>query len=102
MILSASRIKIATTRQGLIIYNDFIYETCGNYRESKINKYSMDTAEIVDTKKINDEYFAEGCIIIDEKLLILTWKEGVILEYDLRTFDFIRTIPLRSTTTTEA
>ena len=72
--------------QGLFVYNDVMYETCGLYGESKLH-INIDTASgrASETYAFDDNIFAEGSTILNDKIYVLTYKENKIYKFDLKT-----------------
>lgn len=72
--------------QGLEFHGDTLYESIGQYGKSKLRKVDLESGEVLKEIKLDDQYFAEGLTILDDKLYLLTWQEGEGFIYDLRTF----------------
>lgn len=76
--------------EGLIWNNNALYESAGNYKESKIFKSDLATAKATQSIKIPDEYFGEGIAILNDKIYQLTYREHKVFVYDLKTFQKIK------------
>ncbi|GAB1224115.1 hypothetical protein ENUP19_0173G0020 [Entamoeba nuttalli] len=61
--------------QGLIIENNNLYESCGMYGHSSINKYSFPSLQLLHTTQLNNSEFGEGITMVNNTLIMLTWKE---------------------------
>jgi glutaminyl-peptide cyclotransferase len=72
--------------QGLIYYNDYIYESTGHYRHSSIRKINPETGEVLKMQKIPDAYFGEGITIIEDKIYMLTWESRLCLIINIEDF----------------
>ncbi len=73
--------------QGLIWYNDHLYEGTGEYNTSKIAKIDMNSGKPVMEHKITDpSIFGEGITIFDNKIYQLTWQANKVYVYDLHSF----------------
>lgn len=72
--------------QGLEFHEGTLYESVGEYGESALLKVNYETGEILKKIKLDDKYFAEGLTIINDRLLQLTWREGLGFIYDLDDF----------------
>jgi glutaminyl-peptide cyclotransferase len=72
--------------QGLIFYNDFLYESTGHYGKSSIRKINPITGEILQKAVIPDSYFSEGITILNKKIYMLTWESRQCLVLNLETF----------------
>lgn len=73
--------------QGLEFYKGELYESTGQFGESKLRKVDYKTGEILNNIKLNDGYFAEGLTILDDKIYQLTWKADTGIIYDVNTFE---------------
>jgi glutamine cyclotransferase len=78
---------IASYTQGIEFYNDTLYESTGQYKESKLRKINYKTGEVIKNIDLADEYFGEGLTILKNKIYQLTWKEGTGFVYDVTTFE---------------
>ena len=72
--------------QGLIFYNDILYEATGIKGESSIRKTKLETGDIIRSYTISSTIFGEGITIFDEKIIQLSWQAGVGYIYELETF----------------
>ncbi|MEM6517197.1 MAG: glutaminyl-peptide cyclotransferase [Bacteroidota bacterium] len=77
---------ITSYTQGLEFRGADLYESTGQYKESKLRKINYETGEILKNVNLDDQYFAEGLTILDNKIYQLTWKENTGFVYDLETF----------------
>ncbi len=68
--------------QGLEFYNDTLYESTGLKGKSSIRKLNYKTGEIYSMKPLDDVYFGEGLTFINDKLIQLTWREGIGFQYN--------------------
>lgn len=78
---------IKSYTQGLEFYNDTLYESTGQYKESKLRKVDYKTGNIINNIDLSDEYFGEGLTILDNKVYQLTWQKGTGFVYDVNTFE---------------
>ncbi|TNJ46382.1 glutaminyl-peptide cyclotransferase [Tamlana fucoidanivorans] len=78
---------ITSYTQGLEFYNDTLYESTGQYKESKLRKVDYKTGKIIKNIDLADQYFGEGLTILDNKIYQLTWQEGTGFVYDVNTFN---------------
>ena len=72
--------------QGLLIYKDNIIESSGQYGKSFIRKSKLYDNKVINQVDIDDNFFAEGISIYNNKLYMLTWKSNKGLIYDLDSF----------------
>ena len=78
--------------QGLEYHNGFFYESDGLVGESSIRKVEPTTGKVLQLTPI-DNVFAEGITIIGDKILMLTYKENINFEYDLKSLKILRQFP---------
>tara|TARA_B110000483_G_C18206400_1_gene547917 strand:+ start:10006 stop:10965 length:960 start_codon:yes stop_codon:yes gene_type:complete len=69
--------------QGLVIHNNYLYESCGLYGYSKLLKKNLKTGKIEKKINIKNTIFAEGITIYNNIIYLLTWKSQIILCFDL-------------------
>ncbi|WP_242135873.1 glutaminyl-peptide cyclotransferase [Aestuariivivens marinum] len=80
---------ITSYTQGIEFFNNNLYESTGQYKESKLRELDYKTGNIIKNIDLADEYFGEGLTILDDKIYQLTWREGTGFVYDVNTFDKI-------------
>ncbi len=78
---------ITSYTQGLEFHGDTLYESIGQYGKSKLRKVDLESGEVLKEIKLDDQYFAEGLTILNDKLYQLTWQAGQGFIYDLDTFE---------------
>ncbi|WP_136480943.1 glutaminyl-peptide cyclotransferase [Cognatitamlana onchidii] len=78
---------ITSYTQGLEFYNDTLYESTGQYKESKLRKVNYKTGEVIKNMNLADEYFGEGLTILNDKVYQLTWQKGTGFIYDVHSFN---------------
>ena len=76
--------------QGLIYYNDFMYEGTGGWGNSFIRKLSFPDGEVLLEKKIDSRFFGEGITIFKNRIYQLTYKSQRGFVYDLESFEPVR------------
>ncbi|WP_299524018.1 glutaminyl-peptide cyclotransferase [Winogradskyella sp.] len=82
---------ITSYTQGLEFYNGELYESTGQYKESKLRKVNFKTGEVLKNINLSDNFFGEGLTILDNKLYQLTWKAKRGFVYDVNTLEKIST-----------
>jgi len=75
--------------QGLEFHNGFFYESDGLQNESSIRKVEPATGRVLQMTLV-DKIFAEGITIDGDKILMLTYTENLLMEYDLKTLKLLR------------
>ena len=96
-------VKVISTRphdtsaytQGLVLHEGQLYESAGMYGQSSLRQVDPATGEVRRRVDLPQQYFAEGLARVGDRLIQITWKEGVALVYRLS--DFQKTGELRYT-----
>lgn len=78
---------ITSYTQGLEFYNGELYESTGQFRESKLRKVDYKTGEVLKNIDLADEFFGEGLTILNKNVYQLTWKSGTGFVYNVDTFE---------------
>lgn len=73
--------------QGLVFDGATLYESTGLYGESSLRRVDLETGEVLQIRRLPDQYFAEGCTVWKDQIIQLTWKAGKGFVYDKDTFD---------------
>jgi glutaminyl-peptide cyclotransferase len=76
--------------QGLLLHEDYLYESTGLYGRSSLRKVNPKTGEVVQRLALDPAYFGEGLERVGNRLVQLTWKEGLALVYDLDTLSLVQ------------
>ena len=80
---------ITSYTQGLEFYNGVLYESTGQYGESKLRALNYKNDAILNNVNLSRSYFGEGLTVLNDKIYQLTWKEGRGLIYDVNTFEIL-------------
>ena len=73
--------------QGLFFDGDRLFESAGQYGESRLLEVDLATGTPLRESVLEKEIFAEGSCAIDDDLYMLTWLEGVCLLFDKNSFE---------------
>ncbi|MFD1064269.1 glutaminyl-peptide cyclotransferase [Winogradskyella litorisediminis] len=73
--------------QGLEFYKGELYESTGQFGESKLRKVDYKTGEVLKSIDLKNGYFAEGLTILNDKIYQLTWQADTGIIYDANTFE---------------
>lgn len=73
--------------QGLLWHDGRLYESTGGYGTSTLRRVELDSGSVEQRIDLPDELFAEGLERVGDRLVQLTWREGVARVYDLATFE---------------
>jgi glutamine cyclotransferase len=69
--------------EGLLFYKGELFESTGNYGKSKLLKVDLSTGKALKSIDLDKKYFGEGLVILNDTIYQLTWKEKVVLLYDM-------------------
>jgi len=78
--------------QGLIYRGGFLYESTGRNGHSTLRKVKLETGAVLQQRRVDEEYFAEGLTEWKGRLFQLTWQSNVAFVYDLASFAPVRTL----------
>lgn len=95
-VLSILKRPLTVYTQGLFFdyTGKFLYESGGLYDVSTLKKLNYPSLEVEKSINLDNLYFAEGIAKCGSTIFQLTWRENVILKYDLETLDFKGSIPM--------
>ncbi len=82
-VVSRLRFDRANFTQGLEIHDGHLYVSSGLYGESMIRVYDFPAMEEIQAVPVDPRIFAEGLTVIDNRLVVLSWRERVMLVYSL-------------------
>ena len=71
--------------QGLLWFDGSLYESTGQYGSSTLRRVRPDTGEVLVSRELEPRFFGEGLARIDDRLIQLTWQEGIGLVWDRET-----------------
>jgi glutamine cyclotransferase len=77
--------------QGLVFHAGQLYEGTGLYGQSSLRLVDLMSGRVEKLRPLNSMYFGEGITILGDRIYQLTWKKGVAIAYDLKTFDPVAT-----------
>lgn len=72
-----------------------MYESTGQYGESRLNRIDPATGDVVQQIRISPAFFGEGLALIDDRLVMLTYKSERAFVYDRDTFEQVQTFGYR-------
>lgn len=78
---------ITSYTQGLEFHNGVLYESTGQYGESKLRKIDYSTGDVIKQKELSNGFFGEGLTILNNEIYQLTWQEDTGLIYDLESME---------------
>ena len=81
--------------EGLEFYDSTLLESTGLPGKSKLVKYNPKTGEVLKQIKLDSAYFGEGITVLHDTLYQLTYQEGVVFVYDVKTFRKLTQLPFK-------
>ncbi|MEK9593459.1 MAG: glutaminyl-peptide cyclotransferase, partial [Luminiphilus sp.] len=82
-VISKVRFDRENFTQGLEIHEGRLYVSSGLYGRSMVRVYDFPSLELMQSVTVDPRIFAEGLTIIDDRLVLLSWRERVMLVYQL-------------------
>lgn len=82
---------ISSYTQGLFFYDGNFYESSGQYGESCFRQVDLKSGKVLKRMDFDGRYFAEGSVVLDGKLYILTWQENECFVYDINSWERLDT-----------
>lgn len=73
--------------QGLEFHDGFLYESTGQNGSSSLRKVELTTGKVLKKVDLPEKYFGEGMTFVGDKIIQLTWREGVGFVYDKQSFE---------------
>lgn len=71
--------------QGLVFDGGLLHESTGRYGHSSVRTVELETGKVLRRQSLPPDLFGEGLALAGERLIQLTWKEGVARIYDRKT-----------------
>lgn len=72
--------------QGLFFDDGALYETSGQYGQSRLRRVALDTGATLREEDLPDAVFGEGSTAWDGRIVVLTWKAGKGFVFDRKDF----------------
>jgi glutaminyl-peptide cyclotransferase len=76
--------------EGLAFDNGVLYESTGLYGNSTLRRVQLETGKTQQVYALQNQFFAEGITIVDNRIIQLTWQSHVGFVYDKNTFDVLQ------------
>ena len=73
--------------QGLVFVDGALYEGTGLYGYSTLRKVQLETGAVLQTRQLSPQVFGEGITVWEDRIVQLTWTEGIGFVYDKNTFE---------------
>jgi glutaminyl-peptide cyclotransferase len=71
--------------EGLLYLNGVLYESTGLEGQSTIRKVRLETGQVLQQVDIPPQYFGEGIVVWNQRLISLTWQSHIGFVFDLAT-----------------
>ena len=81
---------VSAYTQGLFLHEGRLYESTGQYGSSSIRIVALESGEVLRKLDFAGKYFGEGSAVLDGKLYVLTWTNGVAFVYDARSLEYLQ------------
>ena len=75
--------------QGFEMHNGSLYESTGLYGHSSLREVDPLSGQVIRQTQLNESLFAEGITVVGDSIVMLTWKEGVALVFDIESMTVI-------------
>lgn len=82
--------------EGLEYHDGYLYESAGLKGESSLRKAELRTGKVLQKVDLDDKYFGEGITVVGDKIIQLTYQEGVGFVYDKNTFKKLSEFPYQA------
>ena len=76
--------------QGLVFEDGVLYEGTGLPGRSTLRKVELETGNVLQTRKLSDEFFGEGITIYGSNIIQLTFLSNIGFVYNKDTFELVR------------
>jgi glutaminyl-peptide cyclotransferase len=76
----------AAFTQGLVFEGGRLYESTGLVGRSSLREVELETGRVIRKVDVAPPIFAEGLALVGDRLIQLTWQNGLALLYDRATF----------------
>jgi glutamine cyclotransferase len=73
--------------QGLELDGTTLYESSGLYGESTVRIVDAETGEVQVSRSLATREFAEGLTVVDDTVIVLTWREHTARKFDRATLE---------------
>jgi len=75
--------------QGLLLDGTVLIESTGHYGRSDLREVDLVSGHVMRSRDLPSSHFGEGVALVDDRLIQLTWKEGVAHVWDRASLDRI-------------
>lgn len=82
---------VTSFTEGLQYVDGKLYESVGNYGQSDIRITDPGTGKVLQSKKLDKQYFGEGLTVLNGKAYQMTYQENTAFVYDAKTLQQVAT-----------
>jgi len=75
--------------QGFEMHGGLLYESTGLYGHSSLREVDPLSGQVIRQTELDESLFAEGITVVGDNIVMLTWKEGVALVFDIESLTVI-------------
>ena len=75
--------------QGLVIEDGRLFESTGLYGRSTLREVDPATGDVLRSVALEDSLFGEGVDLVGDRLVMLTYQEGIALVFERDTFELV-------------
>jgi len=75
--------------QGLVFDNGVLHESTGRRGQSTVRTVELETGKVLRKTDLPAHYFGEGLALVDNRLIQITWEEGIARIYERDTLKAI-------------
>ncbi len=76
--------------QGLVLHCGLFYESTGLYGRSSVRQVDPHTGDVLRIEQLSAAEFGEGLSLVDNRLIQITWKNGIAHEYERDSFHLLQ------------
>jgi glutaminyl-peptide cyclotransferase len=80
---------IGAYTQGLLVDDGVFVESTGQYGQSDLREVTISNGVPIRQVPLPAREFGEGLALVDDRLIQLTWREGIARVYDRETFEVV-------------
>jgi glutamine cyclotransferase len=84
----------AAYTEGLEIDGAALYEATGKAGQSQLREFDPNSGKVRREVALPSAYFGEGITVVGDRIWQLTYQDGVAIEWDKRTFNPLREVPI--------
>ncbi len=75
--------------QGLEMHDGSLYESTGLYGHSSLREVDPLSGQVIRQTELDESLFAEGITVVGDSIVMLTWREGVALVFDIESLTVV-------------